>query len=162
MKEEIVKIDPILAGLIVPDQIMMVDGATRAEVLEVMGKRLLELHPFCEETLLLKALFAREELVSTGIGMGIAIPHARLLEGEGFYVQIALSCRPEGIAWPSLDGLPVRLLFMIIGSKDRPNEFLKLLAALTGFLRYESIRTKLLQSKTAKEFYDYFQSLTAH
>lgn len=102
-----------------------------------------------------KAIIQREEMVSTGIGMGIAVPHAKLAEFDSFFVAIGL--HPRGIPWGSLDGIPVRLIFMIGGPENQQTEYLKLLSALTYALKNEERRKKILQLKEAEEIMAIFK-----
>ena len=58
-----------------------------------------------------KAIIERESIVSTGIGMGIAVPHAKLSDYNQFFIAIGI--HQQGVEWNSLDGAPVHLIFMI-------------------------------------------------
>ncbi|NGX61324.1 MAG: PTS system fructose-specific EIIABC component [Chlamydiae bacterium] len=91
-----------------------------------------------------KAICEREQIVSTGIGMGVAVPHAKLSRYSTFF--IAMGIHPKGIPWDSLDGIPVRLVFMIGGPDDRQTEYLQLLSSLTMAIKDEQRRKKILQS----------------
>ncbi len=59
----------------------------------------------------------REKIVSTGIGMGVAIPTPKLNSVEDFFIAIAVLT--HGVEWNALDGGPVRLIFMIGGPDDK-------------------------------------------
>lgn len=89
-----------------------------------------------------QAILDREKLVSTGIGMGVAIPHAKLATYTDFFIAIAIL--PKGVDWRALDGAPVRLVFMIGGPSDKQTEYLQILSSLTGALKDEERRKKLL------------------
>ena len=74
----------------------------------------------CKEKFL-RALIERERLVSTGIGMGVAIPHAKMGDFSDFFIAIGIQ-KKRGIGWKSLDRAPVRLIFMIGGPDRRQSE----------------------------------------
>ena len=87
----------------------------------------------------LAALRAREETMSTGIGFGIAIPHAssdRVNE-----VVAAFGRSSVGIEFDSLDGLPVKFIVLFIVPKDQFQTHLRTLAALAKFLNDRSVRS---------------------
>ncbi len=90
-----------------------------------------------------RAILEREQIVSTGIGMSVAVPHAKLPGYETFFIAIGI--HPKGIAWEALDGVPVRLVFMIGGPDDKQTEYLQLLSRLTLAIKDEERRKKMLQ-----------------
>ncbi len=97
-----------------------------------------------------KAIFHREQLVSTGIGMGIAIPHAKLKELTDFFIVIGIQ-KKKGLDWNALDKAPVRLIFMIGGPEDKQNEYLQILSLLTSAIRDIELRKQLLNANSAEQ-----------
>lgn len=89
-----------------------------------------------------QAITEREKIVSTGIGMGIAIPHAKLRSYDEFFIAIGRLKSP--VEWNALDGAPVKLIFMIGGPDDKQTEYLQLLSHLTYAIKDEERRQKLL------------------
>ncbi len=94
-----------------------------------------------------KAIFQREKLMSTGIGMGIAIPHAKISGLSQF--MLAIGIFEQGIDWNAIDSSLVRVVFMIIGPDSSPQEYLNLLSAITNAMRSEDARRKLMTAKSA-------------
>jgi mannitol/fructose-specific phosphotransferase system IIA component (Ntr-type) len=94
----------------------------------------------------------REGEMSTGIGFGIAIPHARLSDIDRLYMAAARSA--EGIEFDSLDGLAVNLIFMLVSPESIPTAHTEVLSALSRILSYEEVRRGLMSAGTAKEFAD--------
>jgi len=90
-----------------------------------------------------QAILERERIVSTGIGMGVAVPHAKLPGYSTFFIAIGI--HQKGIPWDALDGVPVRLVFMIGGPDDKQTEYLQLLSRLTLAIKDEERRKKMLQ-----------------
>jgi len=113
------------------------DGAlhTLVEILDKGGK-------IRDKEIFSQAIIEREKIVSTGIGMGVAIPHAKLPGYEDFFIAIGIL--QKGVDWNSLDGAPVRLIFMIGGPDDKQTEYLRLLCSLTFALKNEDLRKKIL------------------
>ena len=96
-----------------------------------------------------EGLFAREELISTAIGDGVAIPHARCKSAEGMFIIFARS--QKGVDFDSLDGEPVYLFVTIIGPEDRDQDQLKVLSRTARLLKYPDFRNKFLRAETEEE-----------
>jgi len=103
----------------------------------------------------LSAIVERERIVSTGIGIEVAIPHAKIPGKAGFFIAVGIQ-RNQGIDWKALDGSLVRLIFMIGGPDNKQTEYLKILSSLTQSLKDEGRRKRLLKCRTAKEVVDLF------
>jgi PTS system nitrogen regulatory IIA component len=89
-----------------------------------------------------EAIIEREKIVSTGIGMGTAIPHAKLTDYDNFFIVIGIL--RKGLDWNALDGSPVRIIFLIGGPDDKQTEYLKILSKLTQVIKDDQIRKKML------------------
>ncbi len=92
-----------------------------------------------------QAVLDRESLVSTGIGLGIAIPHSKLAGIQEFFIILGLC--PRGIDWDSLDKKPVKAVFLIGGPADRQRDYLQILAKLTLFVKNEKRLSELFTSQ---------------
>lgn len=104
-----------------------------------------------------EAIFYREGLVSTGIGMGIAIPHAKMRNIGQFFIAIGIS-QNKGIEWNALDKAPVRIIFMIGGPDDKQTEYLKILSMLTSAIKDVELRKKLLKATSTQEVFELFSN----
>jgi len=106
---------------------------------------------------IVKAVLEREELGSTGIGDGIAVPHSK---SETINKVIAAFGRSEkGIDFMSeLDNTPVRLVFLLIAPKDAPSANLSALARISRMLKNKEFREKLLKAKGKSEMLEIFKS----
>lgn len=104
------------------------------------------------------AIMQREKIVSTGIGIGIAIPHAKLPGYEDFFIAIGIK-KTGGIEWQALDGLPVRMIFMIGGPDDSQTEYLNILSMITAAIRNETTRKNLLKANSAEDVIAIFENL---
>ena len=89
-----------------------------------------------------QAIIDREKLVSTAIGLGVAIPHAKLPVYTDFFVGIAIL--HKGIDWNAIDDSLVRLVFLIGGPENRQTEYLKILSSVTVAMRDEQVRRRLI------------------
>lgn len=106
-----------------------------------------------------QAIFQREELVSTGIGMGVAIPHAKMKSFSDFFIVVGIQ-KKKGLDWNALDKVPVRLIFMIGGPEDRQTEYLQVLSLLTSAIKDPELRKELLKASSAEETVSLFSSFS--
>ncbi|HCS52464.1 PTS sugar transporter subunit IIA [Rubinisphaera sp.] len=95
------------------------------------------------------AILKREELGSTGIGKGIAVPHTKHPSVDELIATIAIA--PEGVDFASLDGEDVYILFLLISPPDRPGDHLRALETISRHLRNENFCSFLRQSRTPEE-----------
>lgn len=137
--------------------IFFLDVATKDEALKALVELAVQVKKLPEGERFHQAILDREKIVSTGIGMGVAIPHAKLPTYNDFFIAIAIL--KTGIDWNALDGAPVRLIFLIGGPDDKQTEYLKILSSLTSVLRDEELRKQLIAATSAKEVANLFEIL---
>lgn len=137
------------------DQISFLDVDTRDEAIESLIDLLDEEGHLPQRESFRQAIFHREKLVSTGIGMGVAVPHAKLKGFEDFFIAVGIQ-QNKGIDWNALDHAPVRLIFMIGGPDDRQTEYLQILSLLTSAIRDVDLRKKLLTAQSSDEVMELF------
>ena len=97
-----------------------------------------------------KGILAREALSTTGIGDGIAIPHAQVATVKK--AGLAAMTIQNGVDYDSLDGKPVYLCFMIAALQDGGSIHLQALAKLSTLLMNEDFRNELMNAKSAEQF----------
>jgi len=99
----------------------------------------------------LEALSAREQVGSTGVGAGVALPHARL---EGLSRMRGVFMRLEApVDYDAVDGQPVDLLFALFAPADAGSEHLQALAHVSRLLRQAELRQQLRQARTSDTLY---------
>jgi mannitol/fructose-specific phosphotransferase system IIA component (Ntr-type) len=104
----------------------------------------------------LGALRQREETMSTGIGFGIAIPHASSDRVEK--VVAAFGRSSGGIEFDALDNAPVKFIVLFVVPKDQFQTHLRTLAAIAKFLNDRSVRERLATAASAEEILAIFES----
>lgn len=138
-----------LSRLLSPERIVWLSSRDRDAILTELAR----LHTSLDDTIpfdeTLRALVERERLNSTGIGQGLALPHARIQKARNFSVVLGL--HGEGIDFDSFDGLPVRLFFLIIGPTTENDMYVQILARASRFLRSKA--DAILAAKTPDEVY---------
>jgi nitrogen PTS system EIIA component len=101
-----------------------------------------------EKESIIAAIMKREELGSTGIGKGVAVPHTKHPSVDKLVATIALS--KTGVDFASLDGENVFILFLLVSPPDRPGDHLRALENISRHLRNDSFCKFLRQSNSAQ------------
>ncbi len=95
------------------------------------------------------ALLDREAVVPTGIGMGFATPHMKCDLIEKFFITIGVV--KEKVEWDSMDGLPVQVIFMIGGPKNKQRDYLSIISTLSSIIKEDEKREAILAAEDADE-----------
>jgi PTS system fructose-specific IIA component/PTS system nitrogen regulatory IIA component len=98
---------------------------------------------------IVKAILKREELGSTGIGRGVAVPHTKHPGVDRLVATVGVS--RDGVDFKSLDGEKVHLYFLLISPPDRPGDHLRALENISRQLRDDTFCKFLKQAKTSEE-----------
>jgi len=93
----------------------------------------------------------RESVLSTGIGLGVAIPHARSSAVRELVVVGGVAAEP--VPYDSIDGEPVRLFFLIVGPEASAGLHVKILSRIARLVRRDAVRQQLVEAKTPDELY---------
>ncbi len=126
------------------------DAATRDELLDLFGTAFNEAGLVNNAAEVVQRLLEREAILSTGIGGGVAVPHAQI-PGLGQLVMAA-STHPDGIDYPTLDNQPVRLAFCLIGDSNTAADHLAGLARLARLARRNEVLEELIDVQSGEEF----------
>jgi mannitol/fructose-specific phosphotransferase system IIA component (Ntr-type) len=112
-----------------------VDATTKEGVIREMAQSLVDAGRIAPADMdgIVKAIMKREDLGSTGIGRGVAVPHTKHPSVSRLVGTVAVS--PEGIDFDSLDGEPVHLFFLLVSPPDRPGDHLRALENISRQLR---------------------------
>ncbi len=97
------------------------------------------------------AIMAREQLMSTGVGNGVAIPHAKTDAVKA--IRLTVATIKNGIAYKSVDNKPVFVVFMLLSPRNAASDNLKVLTSIAKLLRDNpNFLEKLIKADTASEF----------
>ncbi|MDD2228006.1 MAG: PTS sugar transporter subunit IIA [Candidatus Cloacimonetes bacterium] len=142
-----------MSKLFKPNLVKIVDKFdTKGECLDFMAAMLSDSGCLSFPDRFLAAVKGREEIMSTGIGRGIAIPHARDLTVNS--LRIAVCMVRQEMEFNSVDGLPVRLVFMIAVPQNSNQEYMKILRSLSEYLRQEDNRENLFNAVSEGDLYE--------
>ncbi len=128
-----------------PKRVLDLRSRTRDAALLELVESLADAPEVQEREKLLQALIEREQLVSTGIGLGVAVPHAKINAVTDFVVAYGRS--QAGIAWGAIDDRPVHHVVLIAGPPDRQHRYLQFLASVIAELKRPALREALSAAK---------------
>ena len=106
---------------------------------------------------IIAAVLKREELGSTGIGNGVAVPHTKHASVSRLVATVALA--KNGVDFASLDGDPVFVLFLLVSPPDRPGDHLRGLETISRHLREQDFCNFLRQSRNADDVMDHLKDV---
>jgi len=127
------------------------DAVSKEETVREMVQSLLDAGEIesDEYESIVKAILKREELGSTGIGRGVAVPHTKHPSVDHLVGTVALS--QKGVDFASLDGETVQLFFLLVSPPDRPGDHLRALENISRQLRNDTFCRFLKQSGSVEE-----------
>nr|MDK2850888.1 hypothetical protein [Candidatus Cloacimonadota bacterium] len=147
-----------MKALTTPELVRIVDSfEDKNECLEYMANLLASSGCLNFPDRYLSAVKGREEIMSTGIGRGIAIPHARDLTVNCMKIAVCRIRTP--LNFNSVDEQPVSLVFMIAVPQNSNQEYMLILRNLSEYLRQERNRAKLLGANSDMELYQYVKAM---
>jgi len=149
-----VTFSPIEIGEILdPAHVMLLEAGSKDVALLNMLDRLAETGTVSDKSAVTEGIFQREKLMSTGIGLGIGIPHVRM---DGIdTLTMAVGVSTGGITdYESLDGQPVHLVFMILAGKDQHTLHIKTMSAISRRIKNPVLREMVVQARQPEMIYD--------
>lgn len=142
-----------IQNILSPDRILFLNHSRKRDSLVALAENLATAPQIKSRQELVSEIIRREELMSTAIGRGIAIPHVRLSSVTDLVVSVGLS-QVDITDFQSLDDVPVRLLFMIAAAYNQHAYYLQTLSFFSSKLKSGDLRTNLLAAKTPEEVYE--------
>jgi len=103
------------------------------------------------------AVYQRENLMSTGIGLGIGVPHVRLNDVKDLYISIAIN-KDEITDYNSLDDIPVKILVMIVAGRNQHSQYIKVLSRIAKLLKDADIREQLIKAESTEDVFEIFDN----
>lgn len=144
-----IQIDEILD----PSHVILLDTDSKDVALITMLERLGETGAVQDKGAIAEGIFQREKLMSTGIGLGIGIPHVRIDGISSLMMAVGLSSK-DITDYESLDSQPVRLIFMILAGIDQHTMHIKTMAAISRRVKNQVLREMIMQARQPKVIYD--------
>ncbi|MDD2599283.1 MAG: PTS sugar transporter subunit IIA [Kiritimatiellae bacterium] len=142
------------SAVLTPERVLILDSTSKADVLLKLAT-LLSATPFIRkaEEALINDIMEREELMSTGIGFGIGVPHVRVEYASDLVMAIAVC--PNGLKdYPTLDEYEVKIVCMLVARQDQHAEYLRTLSNISTRLKAPEMRQQIIESQCAIEIYN--------
>jgi len=141
-----------ISKILQPDMIIDLQATTKGNALDELLEVITKSPLITDKKKFWKAIKNREKLMSTGIGYGVAVPHARDKTIKDFVIAIGRSAK--GVSYASIDDKPVELIFMIGASDTQDKDYIRLLARLVLRLKNEDLKKKIIKADNTKEIYE--------
>ena len=141
-----------LKDVVNKDCICILDENTKTEVLLKLINLVNKFEKIENIENLTKEIFYREQLMSTGIGMGLGIPHVRYKNIKK--PIIAIGIQPNGVIdYQSVDDKPVNIVIMILVGENQHKEHIRLLSQIVNKFKSNDIKNKILNTKDIDQIY---------
>ncbi|WP_191016118.1 PTS sugar transporter subunit IIA [Treponema zioleckii] len=140
-------------NILSPDRIIYIDHSTKRDAIVELAQNLATAPQIKDGSELVREILKREELMSTAIGRGLAIPHVRLSSVTDLVMSVGI-CKNELIDFQAIDDTPVRLLIMIAAAYNQHSYYLQTLSFFSSKLKQREVRDSLLNSTNPLEAYN--------
>lgn len=152
-KQEESEVSVRIKNILSPDRIVFINHTTKRDALVELANNLSMAPQVKYQDELVTEILKREELMSTAIGRGIAIPHVRLSSVTDLVMSVGI-CKNDIIDFQSIDESPVRILIMIAAAYNQHTYYLQTLSFLSSKLKEKELRDALLDAKSPLEAYE--------
>lgn len=132
-----------LNRLLSPERTVFLDSPDKAGALKTLCAVLSTSPLVRDESELEAAIFRREELMSTGIGFGVGVPHVRLDSVDDLVMALGIARKPLA-DYESLDKVPVQIVCMVATGSSQHPQYIRALSAISSRLKDESVREALI------------------
>jgi len=132
------------------------EADTKDEVLEKLVATLRVKVKDKEADKILQAVKEREQVMSTGVGKGLAIPHGKTVAIEQTYAAFAILKEP--VDYDAIDQRPVKMVFLLAGPQSSNSMHIKLLSRISRLMNNSEFRERLLECSTSNEIIEQFKS----
>jgi len=144
-----------LSRILSVDRVVFFDTAEKAAALKTLCAALGTSPLIHNEAELEQAVFRREELMSTGIGFGVGVPHVRLASVDDLIMALGIARKPLA-DYSSLDDDPVQIVCMVAAGGTQHPQYIRALSAISSRLKDETVRKALISSADAVSAFKLF------
>ena len=139
-------------NILSPDRIVFIEHSTKHDAIVALAQNLATAPQIKNEKELVDEILKREELMSTAIGRGIAIPHVRLSSVTDLVMSVGI-CKQDLLDFQTIDDTPVRILIMIAAAYNQHSYYLQTLSFFSSKLKDKDVRDSLLSCKDPMDAY---------
>ncbi len=146
-----------ISDILTEDMVLTrLEGNTKDDIINALIDRVALSPKVKDKEKVRLAIFEREQMMSTGVGNGFAIPHGKTDAVTDIVAAFGVTARP--IDYQSLDEKPVRLVFLLVGKDNLVGPHIKLLSRISRLMGKEPFRKKLLDLQTPHEILETFKT----
>ncbi|MBI9020495.1 MAG: PTS sugar transporter subunit IIA [Verrucomicrobia bacterium] len=147
--------DGLLSKILSPERVVFLEGSQKENALKTLCAVLATSPLISNEVELEAAIFRREELMSTGIGFGIGVPHVRLPSVGDLILALGIAREPL-TDYPSLDEVPVQIVCMVAAGGTQHPQYIRALSAISSRLKEDAVRNSLITATDAGTVFKLF------
>jgi len=136
-----------------PDRVFLTRERRKEDLLHFLVDQMGRSGDVDDMEALRSAIFMRENLMSTGIGLGVGVPHARISSVRRMVMAVAVNDQPLD-DYESIDNRPVQLVFLVAGRPDQQSNYVRLLAVLSHIVKDDARRNALLSAASPDALYE--------
>lgn len=140
-------------NILSPDRIVFINQSSKHDALVQLSEVLATAPQVKNAAELTTEILKREELMSTGIGRGIAIPHVRLSSVTDLVMAVGV-CRKPILDFQAIDDQPVNLLFMIAAAYNQHSYYLKTISHFSAIFKQNNIVDEMINAKDETELFE--------
>lgn len=140
-------------NILSPDRVVFIEQASKHDALVELAEVLAKAPQIKNKGELVEEILKREELMSTAVGRGIAIPHVRLSSVTDLVMAVGI-CKKPLEDFQSIDDVPVTLLFMIAAAYNQHTYYLKTISYFSAKLKSNELRKAILNAADTKDIYN--------
>jgi len=144
-----------LSRILSPERVVFFDANEKAPALKTLCAVLGTSRLIHNEAELERAVFQREDLMSTGIGFGVGVPHVRLDSVDDLVMALGIARKPLD-DYSSLDEVPVQIVCMVAAGGTQHPQYIRALSAISSRLRDETVRKAMIEAKDAVSVFRIF------
>lgn len=141
-----------IRNIVSPDRIVFLNYSTKRDALVFLSDVLASAPQVKNSAELTEEILKREELMSTAIGCGIAIPHVRLSSVTDLVMAVGV-CKKPVLDFQTIDDQKVNLIFMIAAAQNQHSYYLKTISHFSAKLKNEGLRKSMLEANSESEIY---------
>lgn len=145
----------MLSRILSPERVVFFDTAEKEAALKTLSAALGTSPLIHKEDELEQAIFRREELMSTGIGFGVGVPHVRLPSVDDLVMALGIARKPLA-DYSSLDEVPVQIVCMVAAGGTQHPQYIRALSAISSRLKDDAVRKALISATDAVSAFKIF------
>ncbi|MFA7369230.1 MAG: PTS sugar transporter subunit IIA [Kiritimatiellales bacterium] len=145
----------LLHRILSPERVVFFDANQKTAALKTLCAVLGTSPLIHNEAELDEAVFRREELMSTGIGSGVGVPHVRLDSVDDLIMALGIARKPLD-DYTSLDEIPVQIVCMVAAGSTQHPQYIRALSAISSRLKDETVRKAMIEAKDAVSVFRIF------